>query len=47
VTFLRQTLEELFNPDVPFRHNPEAVLYPNDPYREFLNQLEPESDEDV
>lgn len=47
VTFLRQTLEELFNPDVPFRHNPDAVLYPNDPYREFLNQPEPESDEDV
>lgn len=34
--FLRQTLEELFNPDIPFRHNPDAVHYPNDPYREFI-----------
>ncbi|WP_353127094.1 PD-(D/E)XK nuclease family protein [Parapedobacter pyrenivorans] len=47
VTFLRQTLEELFNPDVPFRHNPDAVLYPNDPYREFLNQLQPLSDDET
>ncbi len=34
--FLRDTLEELFNPGVPFRHNPDAVQYPSDPYGEFL-----------
>lgn len=44
--FLRQTLEELFNPDIPFRHNPDAVLYPNEPYLEFLAQALPDSDED-
>ncbi|HWK98847.1 MAG TPA: PD-(D/E)XK nuclease family protein [Parapedobacter sp.] len=38
VEFLRHTLEELFNPDIPFRHNGDAVLYPDDPYREFLGQ---------
>lgn len=46
VEFLRHTLEELFNPDVPFQHNPDAIWYPNDPYREFLNQSQPVSDED-
>jgi len=43
--FLRQTLEELFNPDVPFRHNPDAVLYPGDPYREFLGIDVPAEDD--
>lgn len=38
VEFLRHTLEELFNPDVPFQHNPDAILYPDDPYREFIGQ---------
>lgn len=45
--FLRQTLEELFNPDIPFRHNPDAVSYPGDPYREFLSQSQPISDEEI
>ena len=36
VAFLRDTLEELFNRDIPFVHNPNAVNYPNDPYHEFL-----------
>jgi len=43
--FLRQTLEELFNPEVPFRHNPDAVLYPNEPYIEFLGQALPVDEE--
>ena len=38
VEFLRHTLEELFNPDIPFQDNPDAVSYPNDPYREFVGQ---------
>jgi len=46
VTFLRQTLEELFNPEIPFRHNPEAPAYPGDPYREFLNQIQEEADDE-
>jgi hypothetical protein len=45
VEFLRQTLEELFNPDIPFRHNPEAILYPNDPYQEFLGAVTLPEDE--
>jgi len=40
VEFLRHTLEELFNPDIPFRHNGDAVLYPDDPYQEFLGQYQ-------
>lgn len=35
VAFLRQTLEELFNRTVPFKHNPEAEVYPSDPYTLF------------
>lgn len=45
VQFLRDTLTELFNPDIPFRHNPDAVLYPNDPYLEFIGQLQPIEEE--
>lgn len=35
VTFLRATLEELFNPNIPFKHNPESKVYPSDPYTLF------------
>ena len=35
VQFLKRTLEELFNPEVPFRHNPEVHVYPSDPYTLF------------
>lgn len=38
VNFLRETLEELFNPAVPFTDNSEAKVYPADPYREFIGQ---------
>lgn len=35
VDFLRTTLEEIFNPEVPFRHNPEMHVYDSDPYTLF------------
>ncbi|PRD54268.1 PD-(D/E)XK nuclease family protein [Sphingobacterium gobiense] len=35
VTFLRATLEEIFNPDIPFKHDPESMVYPSDPYTLF------------
>ena len=35
VDFLRSTLEEIFNPEIPFKHNPEAHVYPSDPYTLF------------
>src|SRR5690606_10327507 len=33
--FLKATLEEVFNPDVPFRHHPEMHVYESDPYTLF------------
>ena len=35
ITFLRNTLEEIFNSDIPFRHSPESMVYPSDPYTLF------------
>lgn len=35
VDFLRDTLEEIFDPTVPFRHNPEMHVYESDPYQLF------------
>lgn len=35
IGFLKDTLEELFNPEIPFKHNPDAVVYPSDPYTLF------------
>lgn len=35
IPFLRRTLEEIFNPDIPFKHNPESKVYPSDPYTLF------------
>ncbi|MBD1435158.1 PD-(D/E)XK nuclease family protein [Sphingobacterium sp. DN00404] len=35
IVFLRATLEEIFNPDVPFKHTPESKVYPSDPYTLF------------
>jgi len=32
---LKETLEEPFNPEIPFKHNPDAVVYPSDPYTLF------------
>ena len=44
VEFLRHTLEELFNPDIPFVDNTNAVNYPNDPYQEFIGRYRAEDD---
>lgn len=35
VNFLRTTLEEIFDRDRPFRHNPDTHMYPSDPYTLF------------
>lgn len=35
VDFMRATLEEIFNPAIPFRHNPDTQIYPSDPYTLF------------
>lgn len=40
VEFLRRTLEELFDPNVPFRHNSDAMLYSDDAYREFIDHYQ-------
>lgn len=40
IDFLRRTLEELFDRDIPFTNNPNAVYYPGDPYREFIGQYQ-------
>lgn len=46
VDFLRTTLEEIFNAEIPFRHNPESVPYPSDPYTLFYqNAVKEESEE--
>ena len=34
-SFLKATLEQIFNREIPFRHNPEAVIYDSDPYTLF------------
>ena len=46
VAFLRRTLEEIFNPDIPFRHNPESTVYPSDPYTLFYRNAVEEHSED-
>lgn len=46
ITFLQNTLEEMFNPHIPFKHNPEAKPYPSDPYTLFYkNAISEESEE--
>lgn len=35
VAFLRTTLEEIFDQNIPFKHNPNANVYPSDPYKLF------------
>lgn len=46
--FLRETLEEIFNADIPFRHNPEAIPFDSDPYQLFYseNSADDEKDEE-
>jgi len=38
IRFLRDILQEIFNPDVPFRHNPDTIVYPSDPYTLFYRE---------
>ena len=38
VRFLRDILQEIFNPAIPFRHNPDTVVYPSDPYTLFYRE---------
>lgn len=45
VLFLKATLEEIFNPEVPFKHNPEAHIYPSDPYRLFYRNAVDQDEE--
>jgi len=35
VDFLKNTLAEIFNPEIPFKHDPKATVYPSDPYTLF------------
>ena len=39
--FLKKTLEEIFDPEIPFRHNPEMRVYDNDPYTLFYQNAKP------
>lgn len=46
VNFLRETLEEIFNRAIPFKHNPDTTVYPSDPYTLFYrNAVAEESEE--
>ncbi|WP_159637622.1 PD-(D/E)XK nuclease family protein [Sphingobacterium composti Ten et al. 2007 non Yoo et al. 2007] len=45
VKFLKTTLEEIFNPEIPFKHNPEAHIYESDPYTLFYRNAMKEEDE--
>lgn len=44
--FLRTTLEELFNPAIPFKHNAQSTIYPSDPYTLFYRNALVEEDVD-
>ena len=45
IDFLRTTLEEIFNPAIPFKHNPDAHIYPSDPYRLFYRNAVDQDEE--
>ncbi|MFZ4261845.1 PD-(D/E)XK nuclease family protein [Sphingobacterium sp. HJSM2_6] len=48
VDFLKTQLEDLFNPNKPFKHHPDARVYPSDPYQLFYKySLEHKTDEEV
>ncbi|MCL7989356.1 PD-(D/E)XK nuclease family protein [Sphingobacterium sp. lm-10] len=44
VTFLRKTLEEIFDPSIPFRHKADMHVYPSDPYTLFYRSTTPDID---
>ncbi len=45
IPFLRSTLEEIFNPDIPFKHSPESKVYPSDPYTLFYRNAVEDAEE--
>src|SRR5690606_25030302 len=47
VQFLRNILNEIFDPAIPFKHHPDAVIYPSDPYTLFYRDASksPEAEE--
>lgn len=48
VSFLRTTLEEIFDASIPFKHYPDALVYPSDPYTLFYrNALAEDSEEEA
>lgn len=47
VNFLRVTLEEIFDPEVPFRHNPDMHVYDSDPYSLFYQHAKATDNEEV
>ncbi|GHE37652.1 PD-(D/E)XK nuclease family protein [Sphingobacterium griseoflavum] len=46
VPFLRKTLEEIFDPNIPFKHHANAVVYPSDPYTLFYRNATPLDEEE-
>ncbi|SJN50189.1 PD-(D/E)XK nuclease family protein [Sphingobacterium sp. JB170] len=46
LSFLRETLEELFDPSIPFKHNAQSKIYPSDPYTLFYRNALAERDDD-
>lgn len=46
VRFLRHTLEEIFDPAVPFKHHPNAKVYDSDPYTLFYRNASASPEED-
>lgn len=44
VNFLKETLEEIFNPNIPFKHDPKAKVYDTDPYSLFYKNAIAEED---
>lgn len=45
VDFLRSTLEEIFNPEIPFRHHPDMQVYDSDPYKLFYQYAKAAEDD--
>ena len=45
--FLKETLEELFNPEIPFKHNPDAHIYDSDPYKIFYRNAIKKNEDDI
>ncbi|MCA5004363.1 PD-(D/E)XK nuclease family protein [Sphingobacterium bovistauri] len=45
VKFMQETLEEIFNTEIPFKHNPDAQVYETDPYTLFYRNAINEEEE--